>query len=104
MGVISEYYQSGVDSFFLFPASQAEGYIVTSIKAAAPAESYVKALLATEQAIPEGIIAPFLGNHDTGRTVGLLQARAPTRTRPSSPRAYKKYAILQLDMRSDGDL
>ena len=76
LGVISEYYQSGVDSFFLFPASQAEGYIVTSIKAAAPAESYVKALLATEQAIPEGIIAPFLGNHDTGRTVGLLQARS----------------------------
>ena len=73
---ISRYYESGIDSFFLFPASQAEGYIVSALKAQKPADSYYKALAATESAIPDGIIAPFLCNHDTGRSVGLLQARS----------------------------
>ncbi len=73
---ISRYYESGIDGFFLFPASQAEGYIVSALKAQKPAESYFKALAATESAIPDGIIAPFLCNHDTGRSVGLLQARS----------------------------
>ncbi|MBQ3669704.1 MAG: hypothetical protein II920_10825 [Clostridia bacterium] len=74
--VIAQYYQSGIDSCFLFPASQAEGYIVSALRSSKPAESYVKNLLATEKAIPDGIIAPFLCNHDTGRTIGLLSARS----------------------------
>ncbi len=33
-------------------------------------------------AIPEGILTPFLSNHDTGRTVGLVQGRkAPERVK-----------------------
>ena len=74
--MIAQYYQSGIDSCFLFPASQAEGYIVSALRGMKPAQSYVKNLLAVEQAIPDGILAPFLCNHDTGRTVGLISARS----------------------------
>lgn len=76
LGVIAQYYESGIDSCFLFPVSQAEGYLVSALRSSKPAQSYVKNLLAVEQAIPEGILAPFLCNHDTGRTVGLISARS----------------------------
>ncbi|MCR4578344.1 MAG: alpha-amylase [Clostridiales bacterium] len=70
---IAGYYDSGIDSFFLFPASQAEGYIASSLSAMKPARSYMKYLLMTESKI-DGIIAPFLGNHDTARILGILNA------------------------------
>ncbi len=70
---IAKYYDSGIDSFFLFPASQAEGYIASSLSAMKPARSYMKYLLMTESKI-DGIIAPFLGNHDTARILGILNA------------------------------
>ncbi|MBQ3079703.1 MAG: hypothetical protein IJC48_06885 [Clostridia bacterium] len=73
---ISAYYESGIDSFFLFPASQAEGYIARTIRARSPGSTYVKYLEQVYEAIPNGIIAPFIGNHDTGRAVGSLQARS----------------------------
>ena len=76
LAVIAQYYKSGIDSCFLFPASQAEGYIVSALRASKPAPLYVKNLLAAEQAIPDGILAPFLCNHDTGRSIGLLSARS----------------------------
>ncbi|MCR4622766.1 MAG: alpha-amylase [Clostridiales bacterium] len=70
---IARYYDSGIDSFFLFPASQAEGYIAGALNAAKPARTYVKYLLLAESKI-NGIIAPFLGNHDTARILGILNA------------------------------
>ena len=76
LSVIAQYYESGIDSCFLFPASQAEGTIVSAIRSSKGAETYVKGLLTIEQAIPEGILAPFLCNHDTGRTIGLISARS----------------------------
>lgn len=79
---IAEYYQSDIDSFFLFPASQAEGYIAKVIRSRRPAADYVKYMQQVEAAIPDGILAPFIGNHDTGRAVGSLQARqAPDRAK-----------------------
>ena len=79
---IGEYYQSDIDSFFLFPVSQAEGYIAKAIRARKPAAEFVKGMEQLEASIPEGIWAPFLGNHDTGRAVGSLQARqAPERAK-----------------------
>ncbi len=79
---IAAYYESGIDSFFLFPASQAEGYIARTIRARSPGTSYEKYLHQVYEAIPEGILAPFIGNHDTGRAVGSLQARsAPERAK-----------------------
>ena len=73
---IAEYYESGVDAFFLFPVSQAEGSLVKAIRSKKPAQAFIKALDSVRAAIPEGrLLAPFLGNHDTGRAVGSLQAR-----------------------------
>ena len=77
LSVIAEYYGSGVDSFFLFPAAQADGFIVKSILARkSPAEKFARGYQAVLDAIPEGYLTPFLCNHDTGRTVGLVQGRS----------------------------
>ncbi len=74
---LAEYWQATVDSFFLFPSSQAEGFIVRSILGRSPnATFFVNGLQSALDALPEhSILAPFLCNHDTGRTIGLLQAR-----------------------------
>ena len=74
---LAEYWQSTVDSFFLFPASQAEGFIVKSVLGRSPdATKYVNGLQTALDQLPDGrILAPFLCNHDTGRSIGLLQAR-----------------------------
>ena len=74
---IARYYESGVDSFFLFPASQAEGYLARVLRArskpAASFKGYMEDVLA---AIPDGLLAPFLGNHDTGRALVSIQGRS----------------------------
>lgn len=76
LSAIAEYYRSGIDSFFLFPASQAEGFIVKSLMGRSPnAKTYVSGMEKALEAIPQGVLAPFLCNHDTGRSIGLLQAR-----------------------------
>ena len=74
--VIARYYQSGIDSFFLFPGSQAEGFIASSLRGRSKrAEKFAARYESVLEAIPEGTLAPFLGNHDTGRAVGSLQGR-----------------------------
>ena len=76
LDTIADYYGSGVDSFFLFPAAQAEGFIVGSILARKnQAEKFARNYQAVLDAIPDGWLTPFLCNHDTGRTVGLVQGR-----------------------------
>ena len=73
---IAEYYGSGIDSFFLFPASQAEGYVAMALRSAKPASAFVDSLTRVEGALPSVIWAPFLSNHDTGRAVAAFQARS----------------------------
>ena len=75
LNVIAEYYASDLDSFFLFPASQAEGYVAKSLFGRSPASAYVKNLKLVYEAIPDGILAPFMSNHDTGRTIPAIQGR-----------------------------
>ena len=73
---LAGYAQSTVDSFFLFPAAQAEGFIVKSILGRSPdARRYVDGLDKVLTAMPGELLTPFLCNHDTGRSIGLLQAR-----------------------------
>ena len=72
---IAQYYESGIDSFFLFPASQAEGYIAQVVRSQKPASAYAMYLNQVEDALPDAIWAPFLSNHDTGRAVAAMQAR-----------------------------
>ena len=76
LDTIAKYYASGVDSFFLFPASQAEGFLAASLRGrGAHAEKFASHYQKTLDAIGNGRLAPFLCNHDTGRTVGLVQGR-----------------------------
>ena len=76
LDTIAKYYASGVDSFFLFPASQAEGFLTASLRGrGAHAEKFASHYQKTLDAIGNGRLAPFLCNHDTGRTVGLVQGR-----------------------------
>ena len=77
LSVIAQYYASGIDSFFLFPASEAEGFIAASLRgrSATHAEKFAKSYQNVLNAIPVGTLAPFLSNHDTGRTIGCVQGR-----------------------------
>ena len=74
---LAEYSVSTVDSFFLFPSAQAEGFIVKSILSRSPdATKFVNGLQSALDAMADtSVLAPFLCNHDTGRSIGLLQAR-----------------------------
>ena len=52
------------------------------MRARRPAESYVKNLKRVSDALGDSLLTPFLSNHDTGRTVGLVQGRqAPDRVK-----------------------
>lgn len=71
---VSEYYESGLTSFFDFPFADAGGKIITVIRGAgnpAVVSTYATALekadAAYSAANPDYIDAPFLSNHDTGR-------------------------------------
>ena len=76
LSTIAEYYASGIDSFFLFPASQAEGFLASSLRGrSGRAVKFAKAYRQVLDAIPDGVLAPFLSNHDTGRTIGSVQGR-----------------------------
>ncbi len=76
MTALADYFDSTVDSFFLFPAAQAEGFIVRSILGRSPnAGHFVTAMETIAAEMPGELMTPFLCNHDTGRTIGLLQAR-----------------------------
>ena len=77
LNTIADYYQSGVDSFFLFPAAQGEGFLNASLSARkAPAEKFAREYQKALDAIGDGRLAPFFCNHDTGRTVGLVRGRS----------------------------
>lgn len=60
---ITNFYTSGVDSFFYFPAA---GNVRASITTGAAAELW-KEIRNCEGAAGEGIPAPFLSNHDNGQ-------------------------------------
>lgn len=63
---INQYYQSGCDSFFLFTGAQATGTIATAIKQAS-GRSLGGLMVRLQETYTTGILAPFLGNHDTMR-------------------------------------
>ena len=64
---IDRYYESGVDSFFLFTGAQATGTIATLVKQS-NGEGLGKWFETLQSTYGESaILAPFLGNHDTMR-------------------------------------
>jgi glycosidase len=64
--IIDRYYDSGCDSFFLFTGAQATGTIATLVKQSSGA-SLGKLLTNLQNTYTNGVLAPFLGNHDTMR-------------------------------------
>ena len=78
-GAVSQYYTSGLTSFFDFPFGNSNGKIGSVLRAAGTAStvtSYAKALQqaneAYSEANPDYIDAPFLSNHDVGRIAGFV--------------------------------
>lgn len=63
---ISRYYESGIDSFFLFTGAQAGGTIPMLVKQNSGA-SLGKLMESLHDTYKDNIMAPFLGNHDTMR-------------------------------------
>ncbi len=63
---INRYYESGIDSFFLFTGAQAGGTIPMAVKQQSGA-SVGKLMVTLQDTYTQGILAPFLGNHDTMR-------------------------------------
>ena len=79
-GAIRQYYDSGCDSFFLFTMSAGVGN--SSVKALLsplytnPGEKLQDLLLRYQSVYDTGILAPFLGNHDTALAANLLGTKS----------------------------
>ena len=74
-GVILGMYQSGVDSFFNFSFSGSTGIIVEALRGQKGQNLAVKIAdwqAKVRQANPLALDAPFLSNHDMGRSAGYL--------------------------------
>lgn len=65
-GQINDYYQSGCDSFFLFTGAQGGGELAGCVKRQ-DAQGYASWVKRLENVYTKGVLAPFLGNHDTMR-------------------------------------
>ncbi|MBP7401699.1 MAG: hypothetical protein KBA30_03720 [Clostridia bacterium] len=85
-GVIASYYESGVDSFFNFPYSQATGRLVAALNTGA-GDSFASGLAEWNRTIdaasPAAVDALFLSNHDQARSAGFLM-RDPVRQKTAA--------------------
>ena len=77
-GAVTEYYTSGLTSFFNFPFGTTDGVVIDTVRAAgreSAVKNYAinleKAHKAYSGANPNYIDAPFLSNHDVGRIAGF---------------------------------
>ena len=83
-------YESGVDSFFNFPFSGSEGWLMKAIRAQdgqSLAQKTSKWQNQVRAKYPGAADAPFLSNHDTGRSAGFLRM---------DPQAQKQAAAIYL--------
>ena len=73
---IADYYGSGTPSLFNFDLADAEGKLIKAARGKYSAESLVDAMILYQEGFsdrnPEWIDAPFLTNHDMGRTANAL--------------------------------
>lgn len=75
----TKYYQSGIDSIFNFSFAKEDGKIATTLlysDASSSGKAFADAMVLVQDTIkknnPNGIDAPFMTNHDTGRMAGIL--------------------------------
>ena len=69
------YQESGIDSFFNFANSVANGSNITHTVLNSNAKKYYQAFQSNKETAANGIEAPFLDNHDIARFVGGVQGR-----------------------------
>ena len=73
--VISRYYESGIDSLFNYPMGTQDGSLVKAIRSG-NGKSFAEKIIAWQEKLneinPLAIDAPFLSNHDNGRSAGFL--------------------------------
>ncbi len=85
-------YESGIDSLFNFPMSGATGWLIPAMRAGQGAQ-IANRVAAWQQKIrqrnPQALDAPFLSNHDMGRSAGYLMLK---------PQQIKLAAALYLTM------
>ncbi len=74
-GSIKSYYESGLDSFFNFPYGDSNGILANTLRNKT-GDSFVKNLEQWQDTLKsineDSIDAPFLSNHDMGRSAGYL--------------------------------
>nr|WP_297763660.1 alpha-amylase family glycosyl hydrolase [uncultured Butyrivibrio sp.] len=75
----SEYYKSGIDSFFDFNFSGSEGLIASVARGKKSPQSFIQAMADAESSFSENnenyIDAPFYTNHDMARSAGYYVGR-----------------------------
>lgn len=84
LAALARYSESRIDSFFTFPVSQAEGYIAKTLggRGKQNGKKFGDYVALLEETLPENTVpAPFLENHDTGRTVGFTGRTNPDKTK-----------------------
>ena len=81
--LIRRYYDSGLDSFFIFPSATGEGEIVKVLSFTAKncGLKYNELLLLLQSIYDIGIRSMFLGNHDTARAANFLRRSMPARVK-----------------------
>ena len=82
--LIRRYYDSGLDSFFIFTAATGEGSIVTgpmSFSSRSCGLKFNDLLLKLQSTYDIGIPSMFLGNHDTARAANFLRKSMPERVK-----------------------
>jgi len=75
---INNYYKSGCDSFFLFTGAQGTGRIASYVKQQ-NATSFAKWVEELQGIYTSGVLAPFLGNHDTMRPASFMPDKLSTK-------------------------
>ena len=69
---LAQFYQSGADSFFYFPAHGSTGNLANAVRSPDGMLTYWNSLNKMIEVANGYIPAPFLGNHDTARIAGIM--------------------------------
>ena len=85
LNTYAKYYESGVDSFFDFQFADSDGAMANVVRGTKKAASYGKAVADAEDMLdeinPDHINAPFIANHDMGRSSGFFANDDGTKTK-----------------------
>lgn len=110
--LIRDYFNSGLDSFFIFTAATGEGSIVTGPLSFSSKSCGLKMndlLLRLQSTYNIGIPSMFLGNHDTARAANFLRKSMPDRVKMAAgilammPGALFTYYGEEIGMLGTGD-